>query len=51
MEMPTLRRPTSGKLMCFANQDIIFGLIKWVNLIVRLNRLDYEKWKCQLLDV
>jgi hypothetical protein len=29
--MPTLRRPTSGKLMCFANQDIILGFYEMGN--------------------
>jgi hypothetical protein len=46
MEMPTLRRPTSGKLMCFANENIILSLLKWVNLIVGLEKIDSEKWKC-----
>jgi hypothetical protein len=47
--MPTLRRPTSGKLMCFANEILFFELIQCV--IVRSDNLDSEKWKCRLLDV
>jgi hypothetical protein len=30
MEMPTLRRPTTGKLVCFANKTLLLRLITWV---------------------
>ena len=39
--MPTLRRPTSGKLMCFAIENIIFGTYKmgYLNSWIRSSRL------------
>jgi hypothetical protein len=48
MEMQTLRRPTSGKLVCFANENIFWGHMKWLTL---LESIIAEKWKCRLLDV
>jgi hypothetical protein len=38
--MPTLRRPTSGKLMCYANETLVLELMKWVNLEFGLDNLD-----------
>jgi hypothetical protein len=43
--MPTLRWPTSGKLMCFASETSLLTVLKLVTLTIRLDHLDFEKWK------
>jgi hypothetical protein len=51
MEMPTLKRPTSSKLMCFASETLLLTVLKLVTLKVGLEHLDSEKWKCRHSDV
>jgi hypothetical protein len=51
MEITTLRCPTTGKLVCFANKTLLLTFINLVTLKVGLEHPDSDKWECQLFDV